>query len=154
MQEAISNKLVALFTAARDGDDNPIFGSVIDYDNGEAKFDTWPVCMVLPSDQPADVSTNKENERREGFTAYLMIPIGNTVEERQASYAQMRTTSDQVRNIVDATIDLDGLRANGGLDRVMGVVPASAGWDIIDSSAGATLLVKVEIVARYSHRTN
>lgn len=153
MQDAISNKLVALMQAATDVDDNPLFGAVVDYDAGSEKFDTWPVCMVLPSDQPSDYGDNTVNDRREGFTVYVMLPLGDDEALRPQKYRNARIISDRVRNVIDKTIDLDALRANEGADRVMGVAPASAGWDIIESSAGVTLLLRISVSVRYSHRT-
>lgn len=153
MQDAISNKLVELMINATDVDNNPLFGAVVDYDAGSEKFDTWPVAMVLPSDQPGDYGDNTVNDRREGFTVYVMLPLGDNQAERPQKYRNARIISDRVRNVIDKTIDLDALRANDGADRVMGVAPASAGWDIIESSAGITLLLRIQVSVRYSHRT-
>lgn len=162
MQDAISTKLVQIVTAIKDPSDNtPAFGQVYDYDPGIDKYDSWPAALILPSDQPGDYSTNKENDRNEGFMVYIMLPIGepdsnqpdpdDEVYSRQERYQTMRMLSDWVRNAIDETQDLDGLRANGGADRVMGVEPASAGWDIVETNAGNTIMVRINVNVRYTH---
>lgn len=170
MQDAISSKLVQVITDIKDANDEAVFAGVYDYDQGDGKYSSWPVAMVLPDDQPAEYATNTDNHRREGFNVFMLLPLGDEGESRAEVYSNMRKLSDYVRNAVDATIDLDGLRANyvnpanhkqplpqdeGGvpLDRVLGVEPASAGWSTVDTPAGIAVMQTVNIVVRYDHFT-
>ena len=138
MQDAISAKLVAIISGIKDSGNNTVFADVVDYDRGDGKYDNWPVAMILPDQQPGDYGDSKDNDRREGFIVYIMLPLEDEGVTRQVSYQNMRKLSDYVRNAIDHTQDLDGLRANNNTDRVMGVVPASAGWDIIDVGRGTS----------------
>lgn len=170
MQDAISTKLVDIISNIKDAEGATVFGGVFDYDNGSGKYDNWPVAMVLPDDQPSEQGDNTEVHRREGFNVFILDLLGEEGEPRQTVYANMRKLSDYVRNAVDATIDLNGLRANyvnpndisqplaqadGGkpLDRALGVVPASAGWTTVDTPAGTAIMQTVNIVVRYDHFT-
>lgn len=169
MQDAASAKLVEIISGIQYEGSNA-FAGVYDYDRGDGKYDAWPVAMVLPDDQPADYATTTDNHRREGFNVFVMLPLGDVGENRQEVYSNMRKISDLVRNAIDATIDLDGLRAtyvnpsnhaeplpqaDGGvpLDRVLGVEPASAGWATVDTPAGSAVMQTINIVVRYDHFT-
>lgn len=169
MQDAISSKLVEIISAIQ-YDGGAAFAGVYDYDRGDGKYEETPVAMVLPDDQPADYATTTDNHRREGFNVFIILPLGDVGENRAEVYSNMRKLSDLVRNAVDATIDLDGLRANfvdpnnhaqplsqdeGGapLDRVLGVEPASAGWSTVDTPSGLAVMQTVNIVVRYDHFT-
>lgn len=151
MQDAISAKLVQIISDIKDANDDTVFADVVDYDRGDGKYDQWPVAMVLPDQQPGDYGDSVDNDRREGFFVYIMLPLEDAGVARAASYQNMRNLSDYVRNAIDHTQDLDALKANDNLDRVLSVVPASAGWDIIDVGNGQTLLTRVQLVVRYSH---
>lgn len=169
MQDAISSKLVEVISNIQ-YEGSAAFAGVYDYDRGDGKYDEWPVAMVLPDDQPADYATTTDNHRREGFNIFVMLPLGDVGEDRQAVYKNMRQISDLVRNAIDATIDLDGLRASyvdpnnhavpmakddGGvpLDKVVSVEPASAGWATVDTPAGVAVMQTINIVVRYDHFT-
>jgi hypothetical protein len=169
MQDAISNRLVEIITGIQ-YDGSAAFAGVYDYDNGSGKYDNWPVAMVLPDDQPSEHGDNTEVHRREGFNVFILMPLGDEGEARQKVYSDMRKLSDLVRNAVDATIDLNGLRANyvnpnditqplapedGGkpLDKALGVVPASAGWSTVDTPAGIAIMQTVNVTVRYDHFT-
>lgn len=170
MQDAISTKLVDIISNITDADGATVFAGVYDYDNGSGKYEHWPVAMVLPDDQPSEQGDNTEVHRREGFNVFILNPLGEEGDARQKVYSDMRKLSDYVRNAIDATIDLNGLRANyvnpaditqplpqadGGkpLDKALGVVPASAGWTTVDTPAGIAIMQTVNVVVRYDHFT-
>lgn len=157
MQDAISAKLVQILSGLQDSGGNTLFSKVVDYDDGEGKFDAWPVAMVLPDDMPSDLAQNTEVHRREGFNVFIITPLDANVNNRAGDYAAMRMLTDRVRNAIDDTIDLDGLRANpapsgGNRDKVLGVVPVSAGWRTINDPV-LGLMATVNVVVRYDHFT-
>lgn len=152
MQDAISQKLVQILTGIKDGGGQTMFAQVVDYDDVEAKFEGWPVAMVLPDDMPAELSQNTEVHRREGFNIFIMLPLDTDITKRATDYSNMRKLSDAVRNAIDDTIDLGGLRANGMRDRVLGVTPVSAGWRTITEPV-LGLMTTVNVVVRYDHFT-
>lgn len=63
----------------------------------------------------------------------------------------MRTLSGLIRDAVDDTVDLDGLR-HRNKDRVLGVVPTSAGWSVTTEPVMA-LVATINVVVRYDHYT-
>lgn len=152
MQDAISQKLVEVVSAIQyDGSD--AFAGVYDYDRGDGKYDQWPVAIILPEDTPSDLATNTEVHRRSSFYVYITLPLGDVGENRQQVYQNMRILCDLVCNTIDDTIDLNGLRANNMHDRVLGVVPATAGLQHVDTPAGLAIMQSINVIVRYDHFT-
>lgn len=166
MQQEISDTLVDLITGLVDGDDNPYFGQVVDYEPGADKFDATPFGVLLPRDQPGEYSTTAQNDRHEEFNFYICQPLetygitfnseGEEIADdatgsRQQLWKDQRILGDAVRNAIDATQDLDGLIGDGGKSRVMAVKPTSAGWQMADTGNGETLITEIKIDVRYSY---
>lgn len=151
MQNAISDYLVTLITAIKDSGNNPMFGEVVDYEPKEMKFDKTPYGYLVPQEQPSDYATTSQNDRREGFSLFICIPLEDQGQDRQTAFNNMRTLTDAVRNAVDETEDLGGLSADGGKSKVMGVVPVTSGWTIVETSTGETLVSRLDIIAKYTY---
>ena len=151
MQNKISNKLVEVVKAIRDEDDNPVFAEVVDYDDGVNKYQGYPAVMIVPDDAPAELGQNTEVHRREGFNVIAIIPMNDDESQRAEDFKNMRTLSGLIRDAIDDTVDLDGLR-HRGKDRVLGVVPTSAGWSVTTEPVMA-LVATINVIVRYDHYT-
>ena len=71
--------------------------------------------------------------------------------KRAEDFKNMRTLSGLIRDAIDDTVDLDGLR-HRGKDRVLGVVPTSAGWSVATEPVMA-LVATINVIVRYDHYT-
>ena len=151
MQNKISNKLVEVGKAIRDEDGNPVFAEVVDYDDGVNKYQGYPAVMIVPDDAPAELGQNTEVHRREGFNVIAIIPMNDDESKRAEDFKNMRTLSGLIRDAIDDTVDLDGLR-HRGKDRVLGVVPTSAGWSVATEPVMA-LVATINVIVRYDHYT-
>ena len=151
MQNAISEYLVTLIKGLKDAEDHALFGMVVDYEPKELKFESYPYGYLVPQDQPADYATTSQNDRREGFSLYICIPLEDEGLPRDEAFDNMRTLTDAVRNAVDETEDLGGLVADSGKSKVFGVVPVTSGWTIVETSTGETLVSRLDIIAKYTY---
>lgn len=151
MQNAISDYLVNLITELKDAQDHPYFGVVVDYEPKEMKFDSYPYGYLVPQEQPGDYATTSQNDRREGFSLFVCIPLEDQGLPRDQAFTNMRTLTDAVRNAVDQTEDLGGLSADSGKSKVMSVLPVSSGWTIVETSTGETLVSRLDIIAKYTY---
>ena len=151
MQNAISEYLVTLIQGLKDSNDKSLFGEVVDYEPAEMKFESYPYGYLVPKEQPGDYATTAQNDRREGFTLYICIPLEDVGLPRNQAFQNMRTLTDAVRNAVDETEDLGGLTADSNKSRVMSVLPVSSGWTIVESGNGETLLSALDIIVKYTY---
>jgi hypothetical protein len=151
MQNAISSYLKTLITNLKDANEHPYFGVVVDYEPKEMKFDKTPYGYLVPQEQPAEYATTNQNDRREGFSLFICIPLEDQGLPRDQAFNNMRTLTDAVRNAVDQTEDLGGLSADAGKSKVMGVVPVTSGWTIVETSTGETLVSRLDIIAKYTY---
>lgn len=151
MQNAISNYLKNLFTAMTDGDENPYFGMVVEHEPKDDKFEATPYGYVVPQEQPGEYATTNQNDRREGFSLFICIPLEDENQDRETAFSNMRTLTDACRNAVDETEDLGGLSADNGKSKVFGVVPVTSGWTIVESGAGETLVTRLDIIVKYTY---
>lgn len=151
MQNAISNYLTTLIKELKDGSNNAYFGEVVDYEPKEMKFDKTPYGYLVPQEQPAEYATTNQNDRREGFSLFICIPLEDQGQDRETAFDNMRTLTDAVRNAVDETEDLGGLTADSGKSKVFGVVPVTSGWTIVETTAGETLVSRLDIIAKYTY---
>lgn len=159
MQNEISDYLVNLLENLEDDDGHPALGQVVDYEPAQLKFEASPYAFVTPSRQPGEYDTTSANNRREGFSIYIGIPLEAEESEdetdpnqgRQELFSNMRTLTDLVRNAIDKTEDLNGLTGDAGRSTVYSVVPATSGWSLPQTDAGVTLLSEIEIIVKYSY---
>lgn len=151
MQNAISDYLKTLITELKDGDDNAYFGQVVDYEPSEMKFESYPYGYLVPQEQPGEYATTAQNDRREGFSFFICIPLEDQGLPRDEAFTNMRTLTDAVRNAIDETEDLGGLSADSGKSKVFGVVPVTSGWTIVETTSGETLVSRLDIIVKYTY---
>lgn len=151
MQNAISQYLTELITNLQDDAEHPYFGAVVDYEPKEMKFESFPYGYIVPQEQPAEYATTSQNDRREGFSLFICIPLEDEGLPRNEAFTNMRTLTDAVRNAIDQTEDLGGLTADGGKSKVFGVVPVTSGWTIVETATGETLVSRLDIIAKYTY---
>jgi hypothetical protein len=141
----IKNSIKAGLEGLQYGDETA-FAQVVS--DTRASFDTYPAARVVLNGQPNEVSTNVQNERQPEFLIISYVQY-----EAQDANAEGKAF-DVGYDLTDLVVDmLDALEPQDGDGNKFTVItqPTTAGWEIIESSAGNVLGIMATVRIRYSH---